>query len=71
MELTISDNGPGIDKEALLKWVVDYHGWSISVSSRVEPRTPDATSHSDSVEVTKKDEGTSFIITIPLTEGNK
>jgi signal transduction histidine kinase len=72
VELTISDNGPGIDKEALphifemfyrgspsrreqgmglglavVKWVVDYHGWSISASS-------------------EKDQGTSFIITIPL-----
>ena len=72
VELTISDNGPGIDKEALphvfemfyrgsssrreqgmglglavVKWVVDYHGWSISASS-------------------EKDQGASFIITIPL-----
>jgi len=72
VELTISDNGPGIEKEALphvfdmfyrgspsrreqgmglglavVKWVVDYHGWSISVSS-------------------EKDKGTSFTITIPI-----
>jgi signal transduction histidine kinase len=72
VELTISDNGPGIDKEALphvfemfyrgtpsrreqgmglglavVKWVVEYHGWSISASS-------------------EKDQGASFIITIPL-----
>jgi len=72
VELTISDNGPGIDKEALphvfemfyrgspsrreqgmglglavVKWVVDYHGWTVSASS-------------------EKDQGASFIITIPL-----
>jgi len=71
--LTISDNGQGIDKEALphifdtfyrgspsrreqgmglglavVKWVVDYHGWTISATS-------------------EKDKGTSFTITIPLT----
>jgi len=71
-ELTISDNGPGIDKEDLphvfemfyrgspsrreqgmglgltvVKWVVDYHGWSVSASS-------------------EKDQGASFTITIPL-----
>jgi signal transduction histidine kinase len=70
VELTVSDNGPGIDKEdlphifemfyrgspsrreqgmglglAMVKWVVEYHGWSISASS-------------------EKDKGTSFIITI-------
>ena len=75
--LTISDNGPGIDKEALphvfemfyrsspsrreqgmglglavVKWVVDYHGWSISVS-------PEA-------ESAEKNKGTSFTITIPF-----
>ena len=58
VELVISDNGPGIDKDALpsvfemfyrgsssrreqgmglglavVKWVVDYHGWTISASS--------------------------------------
>jgi len=71
-ELTISDNGPGIDKEtlphvfeifyrgspsrreqgmglglAVVKWVVEYHGWSITASS-------------------EKDQGASFTITIPL-----
>jgi len=70
VELTISDNGGGIDKDALphifemfyrgspsrrehgmglglavVKWVVDYHGWTISVSSGAE--------------------GTIFTITIP------
>ena len=74
VELTINDNGPGIDTEALphvfdmfyrgsssrreqgmglglavVKWVLDYHGWSISVSA-------------------EKDKGTSFIITIPLIQ---
>jgi len=72
VELTISDNGPGIDKKDLphvfemfyrgspsrreqgmglgltvVKWVVEYHGWSVSASS-------------------EKDQGTSFTITIPL-----
>ena len=72
VELTISDNGPGIDKEvlphifeifyrgsssrreqgmglglAVVKWVVEYHGWSISASS-------------------EKDQGANFTITIPL-----
>jgi len=72
VELTISDNGPGIDKEDLphvfemfyrsspsrreqgmglgltvVKWVVEYHGWSVSASS-------------------EKDQGASFTITIPL-----
>ena len=71
IELTISDNGPGIHKEdlphifeifyrgsfsrreqgiglglAVVKWVVDYHGWSIAVSA-------------------VKGEGTCFTITIP------
>jgi signal transduction histidine kinase len=71
VELSISDNGPGIDEEALphvfemfyrgsssrrekgmglglavVKWVVDYHGWSISASTGGE--------------------GTCFTITIPL-----
>ena len=71
VELTLSDNGPGIDKEALphvfemfyrgsssrreqgmglglavVKWVVEYHGWSVSASS-------------------EKDKGASFVITIP------
>jgi len=73
VELTIGDNGPGIDKEALshifemfyrgipsrreqdmglglavVKWVVEYHGWSISASS-------------------EKDQGASFTITIPIS----
>ena len=73
-ELTISDNGPGIDKEALphifemfyrgsssrreqgmglglavVKWVVDYHGWSINLSS-------------------EKGKGTCFVIIIPLPQ---
>jgi len=72
LELTVSDNGPGIDKEdlphvfemfyrgsssrreqgmglglAVVKWVIDDHGWSISVSA-------------------EKDKGTRFVITIPL-----
>ena len=72
IELSVCDNGPGIDKEdlphifqlfyrgsssrreqgmglglAVVKWVVDDHGWSISVSS-------------------EKDKGTRFVITIPL-----
>jgi len=72
LELVISDNGPGIDKEdlphvfemfyrgsssrreqgmglglAVVKWVVEDHGWSIAVSA-------------------KKDNGTRFVITIPL-----
>ena len=73
IELTVSDNGPGVEKEDLphifemfyrgsssrreqgmglglsvVKWVVDYHGWSISASS-------------------EKGNGTNFIITIPVT----
>ena len=73
VELTISDNGPGINKEdlphifemfyrgslsrreqgiglglAVVKWVADYHGWSISVSAA-------------------KEQGACFIITIPIT----
>ena len=72
LELTVSDNGPGIAKEdlphvfemfyrgsssrreqgmglglAVVKWVIDDHGWSISVSA-------------------EKDKGTCFVITIPL-----
>jgi signal transduction histidine kinase len=72
VELSISDNGPGIDKEdipnvfemfyrgsfsrreqgmglglAVVKWVTNYHGWLISVSS-------------------VKDQGTCFTITIPI-----
>ena len=72
LELTVSDNGPGIGKEdlphvfemfyrgsssrreqgmglglAVVKWVVEDHGWSIAVSA-------------------KKDNGTRFVITIPL-----
>ena len=74
VELTISDNGPGIDKEdlpyvfemfyrgsssrreqgmglglAVVKWVVDYHGWSISVAS-------------------EKGKGACFSIAIPLIQ---
>ena len=72
VEITISDNGPGLDREelphifemfyrgsssrreqgmglglAVVKWVVDYHGWTISVMS-------------------DKGKGTCFCITIPL-----
>ena len=72
-EITISDNGPGIDREdlpyifemfhrgsssrreqgmglglAVVKWVTDYHGWSVSVTS-------------------EKGEGTCFTIIIPLS----
>jgi len=72
IELVISDNGMGIEKEdlphvfemfyrgsssrreqglglglAVVKWVIDYHGWSISVFS-------------------EKGKGTSFTISIPL-----
>jgi signal transduction histidine kinase len=72
-EITISDNGPGLDDDdiprifemfyrgsssrreqgmglglAVVKWVVDYHGWSISASS-------------------EKGNGTSFTIRIPLS----
>jgi len=72
VEIIVSDNGPGIDGEALphifdmfyrgtssrreqglglglavVKWVVDYHGWSISVAS-------------------EKGVGTCFLITVPL-----
>jgi signal transduction histidine kinase len=75
VELTISDNGPGIDKDdlpyifemfyrgsssrheqgmglglAVVKWVADYHCWSISVSSQ-------------------KGKGTCFTIGIPLGNG--
>ena len=74
VELIVSDNGPGIDGEALphifdmfyrgtssrreqglglglavVKWVVDYHGWSISVAS-------------------ENGMGTCFLITVPLPE---
>jgi len=74
--LSISDNGQGIDKEALphvfdmfyrrsssrreqgmglglavVKWVIDYHGWAVSALS-------------------EKDKGTSFTITIPAAFGN-
>ena len=80
LELTVSDNGPGIDKEdlphvfemfyrgtssrreqgmglglAVVKWVVDDHGWSISVSAALPAALP-----------AEKDKGTCFIITIPL-----
>jgi signal transduction histidine kinase len=73
-ELTVSDNGPGIERESLphifemfyrgtssrreqglglglavVKWVVDYHGWTISVTSQ-------------------KGVGTCFTITVPLTQ---
>ena len=73
-EITVSDNGPGIDSESLphifemfyrgspsrreqglglglavVKWVVDYHGWTIAVSS-------------------EKGEGTCFTISVPLTQ---
>jgi len=73
LEIVISDNGMGIEKEdlshvfemfyrgsssrreqgmglglAVVKWVVDYHGWSISVFS-------------------EKGKGASFTITIPLS----
>jgi signal transduction histidine kinase len=76
VELTVSDNGPGIDKEdlphvfemfyrgsssrreqgmglglAVVKWVVDYHGWSVSASQG-------------------KEKGACFTITIPLPAGN-
>jgi len=72
VEIIVSDNGPGIDGEALphifdmfyretssrreqglglglavVKWVVDYHGWSVSVAS-------------------EKGMGTCFLITVPL-----
>jgi len=72
LELSVSDNGPGIDEEdlprifemfyrgsasrreqgmglglAVVKWVVDDHGWTISVSAA-------------------KGKGTCFLITIPL-----
>jgi len=72
IEIVISDNGMGIEKEdlphvfemfyrgsssrreqglglglAVVKWVIDYHGWSISVFS-------------------EKGKGTSFTINIPL-----
>jgi signal transduction histidine kinase len=74
VEIKISDNGPGLDKEdlphvfemfyrgsssrreqgmglglAVVKWVVDYHGWSISALS-------------------EQGKGACFIITIPLPE---
>jgi signal transduction histidine kinase len=73
IEIVVSDNGMGIEKEdlphvfemfyrgsssrreqgmglglAVVKWVVDYHGWSISVNS-------------------EKGNGTSFTINIPLS----
>jgi len=73
VELCISDNGPGIDKEdlphifemlyrgsssrreqgmglglAIVLWIINYHGWSISVAS-------------------EKGKGTSFTISIPIT----
>jgi signal transduction histidine kinase len=76
VELTIRDNGQGIDKEdlphifdmfyrgsssrreqgmglglAVVKWVVDYHGWAISVTS-------------------EKGKGTCFCIGIPLKMGD-
>jgi len=76
VEISISDNGPGIAEEDLchvfemfyrgsssrrehgmglglvvVKWVVDYHGWSISVSSG---------------GASTKDKGTYFTITIPV-----
>jgi signal transduction histidine kinase len=72
VKLTISDNGPGIEKcdvpyvfemfyrgsssrreqgmglgLAVVKWVIDYHGWAISVES-------------------EKEKGSIFTITIPL-----
>ena len=74
VEITISDNGHGIDKDdiphifemfyrgsfsrreqgmglglAVVKWVMDYHGWTISVSS-------------------EKDKGTCFYISIPYQQ---
>ncbi|MDR1902390.1 MAG: HAMP domain-containing histidine kinase, partial [Treponema sp.] len=74
LQLTVSDNGPGIDKAdlphvfemfyrgtssrreqgmgmglAVVKWVVDSHGWSISVHSEPEGK-----------------KGTDFCITIPI-----
>jgi len=74
VEIIVSDNGPGIDGEALphifdmffrgtssrreqglglglavVKWVVDYHGWTISVAS-------------------ENGMGTCFLITVPLSE---
>jgi len=73
-EITISDNGPGLDKNdlphifemfyrgsasrreqgmglglAVVKWVMDYHGWLITVSS-------------------EQGLGTKFIITVPLVD---
>jgi signal transduction histidine kinase len=76
LEIVVSDNGMGIEKEdiphvfemfyrgsssrreqglglglAVVKWVVDYHGWSISVNSA-------------------KGKGTSFTIGIPLNSYN-
>ncbi|MDR0464619.1 MAG: HAMP domain-containing histidine kinase [Treponema sp.] len=64
IKITVSDNGPGIDKEdiphvfemfyrgtssrreqgmglglAVVKWVVDYHGWSISAQSEKDKET--------------------------------
>ena len=72
IEITVSDNGPGLDKEtlphifemffrgtssrreqglglglAVVKWIVDYHGWTIHTSS-------------------EKGKGTSFAIIVPL-----
>ena len=71
VEITINDNGPGIDNKdlphifemfyrgsssrreqgmglglAVVKWVVDYHDWSLNVSAGTE-------------------KGTCFVITIP------
>jgi len=73
VELTVSDNGPGINKKdlphvfemfyrssssrreqgmglglAVVKWVADYHGWSVSVSS-------------------ERGEGTCFVVCIPVS----
>jgi len=83
VEITISDNGPGIDNKdlphvfemfyrgsssrreqgmglglAVVKWVIDYHGWLISVSSDNDARQAHAS------------EGTCFTITIPLQVKN-
>jgi signal transduction histidine kinase len=76
VRLTVSDNGPGLNKEdlphvfemfyrgtssrreqgmglglAVVKWVVDYHGWTISAAS-------------------EKGKGARFIIEIPLAKKN-
>ena len=83
IELVISDNGPGIDREALpyvfdmfyrgstsrreqgmglglavVKWVIDYHGWSISVSVGKGTNVQATPGHDF--------EGTKFTINIPL-----